>query len=212
MIIRERDRTVRLEQEGPASPRPAVRSLAKLITDVLAPAYLLTVMLLAVGWHSGHGSGLAWAAGAAAGAVGVPMTVVVLGVRAGRFTDVHVRIRRQRAVPLATAIACAVLSVVLLALLGAPRELTALVVAILSGLTVGGLVTIWWKVSGHTAAVGAAGAILTAVYGAPMVPLLLAVIPVGWSRVVLRDHTVAQTVVGFLIGSSVALAIFLPLR
>jgi membrane-associated phospholipid phosphatase len=33
-----------------------------------------------------------------------------------------------------------------------------------------------------------------------------------WSRVVLRDHTPAQTAVGFLVGAGVSLALFVPLH
>ncbi|MYS23067.1 PAP2 superfamily protein [Streptomyces sp. DvalAA-14] len=197
----------------PSAPAPgARRSFALLVTDVLAPAPVLVVLLLVVGWHSGRVAGVAWAVAAATVSVGIPLAVVIGGVRAGRFTDIHVRVRRQRALPLAVAIACAVLCVVLLGPLGAPRELVVLVATIMAGLATGAAITVWWKVSGHTAVTGAATVILVADYGPRLLLVLVPACLVVWSRIVLRDHTPAQTVVGFLVGAAVSCVLFVPLH
>ncbi|MBM9503486.1 phosphatase PAP2 family protein [Actinacidiphila acididurans] len=198
---------------GPRAARSAARRLARTVTDVLAPANVLLALLLTVGWHGGGRAGIGWALAAACVMVGVPLGVVVAGVRAGRYTDLHVRVRRQRAVPLTVAVASALAVLASLPPLGAPRDLVALVAATAAGLTAGGVVTVWWKVSGHTAVAGAATVILTALYGPGPLPLLLAAsVLTGWSRVALADHTRAQTVVGFAIGAGVCLAVYVPLH
>lgn len=71
----------------------------------------------------------------------------------------------------------------------APREVFALVVAMLVGLIVTMIVTVWWKVSVHTAVAGGAVVILLLAYGMSMAPLTLGIAAIGWSRVALRDHT-----------------------
>ncbi|WP_405591485.1 phosphatase PAP2 family protein [Streptomyces sp. NBC_01190] len=206
-MIHERDG----QAVTPALPASPTSPAARMVTDVLAPAHVLVALLLVVGWHCGRETGVAWAVGAGGVAVGIPLGVVLAGVRAGRYTDVHVRVRGQRAVPLTVAVVSAATAVVLLGVLGAPRELVVLLCAIAAGLSVGGLITVWWKVSGHTAVAGAATVILTALYGPALLLLLAPAALVAWSRLVLRDHTPAQTVVGFLVGAVVSGAVFVPL-
>jgi len=191
---------------------PDVRGrAARWITDVVAPANVLAVLLLVTGWHAAGTTGVAWALGAAALAVGLPLALVAAGVRRGRYTDLHVRVREQRLVPLVTAVCSTAATAGLLAAFGGPPQLIALVLAIGAGLFTGGVITLWWKVSGHTAVVGAAAVILIALFGPPAALTLPVALPVAWARVVLRDHTPAQTAVGFLVGAAVAAAVFVPL-
>ena len=67
--------------------------------------------------------------------------------------------------------------------------------------------TAWWKVSGHTAA-----AALTAAYGPWLLTAFLALPLIGWSRVILRDHTPAQEAAGAIVGVLAIGTIFVPLR
>jgi membrane-associated phospholipid phosphatase len=96
----------------------------------------------------------------------------------------------------------------LLVTLRAPQELLALVAAMTVGLSVSLLVTLWWKVSVHTAVAAGAVTVLALVFG----PALLAAWPlaglIGWSRVQLGDHTPAQVLVGAVLGAAVAATVF----
>ncbi len=49
-------------------------------------------------------------------------------------------------------------------------------------------------------------------YGVRMAPLMLGIAAIGWSRVALRDHTPAQTVVGTLLGGLAAAVVFSLMR
>ncbi|MEW1654756.1 MULTISPECIES: hypothetical protein [unclassified Streptomyces] len=95
---------------------------------------------------------------------------------------------------------------------GAPREMTAMVIAMLITLTVILAITTVWKVSAHTAVSSGAIVMLATGLGPwwllayPLVPL------VGWSRVALRDHTTAQTIVGAVVGAVTAGIAFAVLR
>jgi membrane-associated phospholipid phosphatase len=189
------------------------RRAARLVTDVLAPANVLIGLFILVGWHADDGlRGAAWGVAAAAACAGLPLAVVLVGVRRGWWTDVHVRIRSQRIVPLLVAIATDLAGLGLLAGAGAPRPLIALVLAVLCGLILGLAITTAWKISGHTGAAGAALTVLAVSYG----PWLLAALPVvaiiGWARVASRDHTPAQVAGGFLLGVTAASAVFIPLH
>lgn len=186
---------------------------ARLITDTLAPANLVIAILLVVGWHSTRDlTGLAWGMLAALFCGGIPFAFIVLGVRRGSWTDKHVRVREQRAVPLLVTMASVLTGITLLVVFEAPREVFALVVAMLAGLAMTILVTTWWKVSIHTAVASGVAVVLILAHGAWMAWLLPGVAVIGWSRVALRDHTPAQTVAGALLGGLAAAVVFGLLR
>ncbi|SFC58983.1 hypothetical protein [Streptomyces aidingensis] len=186
---------------------------ARFITDSLAPAYLVIAVLLAIGWHSTQSlTGVGWGLLAALFCGGIPFAVILLGVRLGKWTDKHVRIRQQRAVPLTAAMASVLAGLFLLRLLDAPREVFALVVAMLAGLVLTLLVTYWWKVSVHTAVAAGTVVVLIVAYGPALAALAPVLAAVGWSRVALHDHTPAQVLGGAALGSLAAGVIFTLLR
>ena len=197
-------------QSGPS----ARRRLARVVTEVLAPAPTVALLLLAVAWRSAPTATEAarWGLLAALFASLVPFLYIVRGVRRGRLTDHHVRVREQRPLPLLVGIGSVLLGLALLASWGAPRELVALVAAMAVGLASSLLVTLVWKLSIHTAVVAGAVVILVLVFG----PALLALAPlvglVCWARVAVRDHTPAQTIAGAALGATVATVVFSLLR
>ncbi|WP_265565159.1 hypothetical protein [Streptomyces hygroscopicus] len=204
--------TDRATETTGAAPDTA-RRLAKLITEVLAPGILVVVILLVVGWHSTRTlSGLGWGLLASLFCGIIPYGFIIAGVRLGRWTDRHIKIRQQRFVPLTVTMGSVVAGMLALVVLGAPREIFALVVAMLAGLAVTLTVTKWWKVSVHTAVAGGVSAILILTYGIAMVWAFPVVALTGWSRVKLRDHTPAQTVVGTILGTVTAATVFTLVR
>jgi membrane-associated phospholipid phosphatase len=100
----------------------------------------------------------------------------------------------------------------LLVVLGAPRELIALVVAMATGLVNALLITIFWKMPIHVASVAGAIVILVLVFGLPLAVFAAVVALVGWARVELGDHTPRQVTVGVATGATVAGLIFTWLR
>ncbi|MFB7633232.1 phosphatase PAP2 family protein [Streptomyces sp. 769] len=187
--------------------------LAKLITDVFAPGILVVVILLAVGRHStGTFVGVGWGLLSAFFCGIVPYAFIIMGVRLGRWTDRHLKVRRQRFVPLAVTVASVVIGLLCLVLLGGPREVFALVVAMFAGLVVTLAVTKWWKISVHTAVAAGVAAILLLTYGPTTTWAFPLVVLIGWSRVRLRDHTPAQTIVGAVVGGLIAASVFTLVR
>ncbi|MFE9826446.1 hypothetical protein ACFYSH_30680 [Streptomyces sp. NPDC005791] len=170
-------------------------------------------ILLVIGWHSTKSfEGLAWGLLAALFCGGIPFAIILLGVKRGSWTDKHIKVRSQRAVPLTATMVSVLVGILLLVVFDGPREVFALVIAMLVGLAATMVVTIWWKVSVHTAVAGGVVTILTLAFGLPLALLALVVAAIGWSRVQLRDHTVAQTIVGALLGGLAAAVTFGLLR
>lgn len=187
--------------------------LARMVTEVLSPVPLVAAMDLLLGWAGGHHkpSGLLFGALAVLITIAPPYAFVLLGVRRGRFTDHHLGDRRQRLLPLSLGILASAVGIVALALAGAPRLLLAGLATTGAGLIAGAVVSRFWKMSGHTTAAAAVLVICARVgHGWPLLALP-ALGLVGWARVRLGDHTVAQVIAGTAAGALIAgLAIAIP--
>ncbi|MGW7439623.1 hypothetical protein [Streptomyces sp. NPDC054849] len=178
---------------------------ARVLSDVLAPANLVVALLLLIGWRSTSSwSGLGWGLFAALFCGVVPIGIIALGVRRGALTDQHIRVRRQRVVPMTLSLASVVAGITLLHALGAPRDVFALVVAMLVGLVASLLVTVGWQISVHMSVAGGTVMILALVFGPQVLPVVL-IAAVGWSRLELKAHTVAQLLAGTALGGTAAL-------
>lgn len=186
---------------------------ARLLTEVSGPAVCAIAGLLVVAIRTaGNGAGAAWGGLASIFVAGLPMGFIVRGVKSGRWNDHHVGEREKRAIPLLVAVASVALGALLLVLVHAPRELVALVVAMLVGLLVVLTITQWWKVSIHAAVAGGLLATMFVLFGAWAIIGLPLLIGVAWSRTVLDAHTWAQVTVGSLTGFAVAVSLFPLLR
>ena len=120
----------------------------------------------------------------------------------GRVSDLDVQLREERVRPLIFTITCAGLAWLLLALGGAPLEM----VAVAGGLWLQTVVifgiTLWWKISVHSAAAAGVATLVWSLAGTSL-PLLIGVPIIAWSRVRLRRHTVAQTIAGAALGFAI---------
>jgi len=192
-----------------ATPKEKV---ARLLTDVFAPANLVIVLLLLVGWHAASGfAGLGWGLFAALFCGIIPLGIVLLGVKRGGLTDKHIRIRKQRVVPMAVSMVSVVTGIVLLYVLHAPKGIAALVVAMLVGLVSTLGVTVGWQISIHNAVAGGT-MILILAFGPAAIPAALIPAAIGWSRLVLKAHTLAQVIAGTALGGISALVFTLLQR
>lgn len=188
---------------------------AKAVTEVCSPAIVVFLLPLAVAWQAtGYRPvpTVAWGLVVAVFTSVLPMVFIVRGARRGRWDGHHVRDREHRFVPLAVALGSGVVGLTVLLVGNAPRDLVALACSMLLTLAVCIVITRWWKVSLHTTVAGGAAATIALLYGPAWLALFLLVALVGWSRVVLTDHTATQVVVGALLGPVSGGALFLLLR
>ncbi|MEV0251189.1 phosphatase PAP2 family protein [Nocardia sp. NPDC050712] len=180
---------------------------ARVITELGAP----WVVNIVTGTVAGYAVGaLGWGLFVAAITGGLPMIMILAGVRRGLASDHHVTEidGRRWVIPAILGIVGAGLLVEIVR--GAPRALIAWTVAGLVVLLGIGIVTVIgrWKVSVHTA-VSAGTTVLLALIASPW---FLAALPLtavnGWSRVWLGDHTRGQVVAGSLVGAALAAAAY----
>ena len=210
---------------SPAASRPAEEPLptdgqppgergafAQRVTDGLEPKNWIVAVTLLVGWWADGLVGTAWGAFGVLFAAVFPVLFIRYGIRRGSWADRHLGVRQQRLVVMPFIIASVLTGTLLMWALGAPSELTALIAAMVVAMVVLLAITVVWKVSVHTAVSSGSVVVLALTYGPPLWAAYSLVALVGWSRVALRDHTLAQVLVGTALGGLVAGVIFTALR
>jgi len=132
-----------------------------------------------------------------------PMLVIYLMYKMNKVGDLDVTDRSERKVPFMVSIAVYLLGTVIMFALNAPPIVSALMFCYTTNTLVTFIISLHWKISVH--AVGVAGPFTCLVYflGWPYSPLLLLIIPIGWARVELKAHTLAQVVAGFLLSIAI---------
>lgn len=115
--------------------------------------------------------------------------------------------RERRMVPYIISISCYFLCCGVMTMLGLPSFMGRIVLAALAIQIACALVNVWWKISTHSAAIGGVvGAIMAFALLFDFNPLwwlclafMIAGV-VGTARIILRQHSLSQVVVGFLAG------------
>lgn len=185
--------------------------VAAVISDWLEPRTWIAVVTLAVGADADGLPGAGWALLAVMTAAVLPTLLIRRGVRKGRYSDPHLTSRPQRLPVMLFIIAAVAACLGLLALAGAPRAVVVLTLTMLAAVTLLTAVTTVWKISIHCAVSCGGVTVLVITFGPWLAAGYLLTTLVAWSRVVLRDHTVAQVAVGAVAGAASAM-LYLGLR
>lgn len=194
--------------------RPRTAAIAKLLTDILAPAHLAIGLGFIIAWHAADGflPGLGWGCLAVLFTGTLPYAFVLVGARRGRWADHHIPELKDRPLVLLVGALSVLVGLAVLAYVGAPHELVALVAAELAGIVVALAVSLVWKISIHASVIYGTVTVLVIVFGAWLLLSLLPAIAVSWARIALRAHTLAQVVLGGVVGAVIAGTVFTSLR
>lgn len=172
------------------------KKIAYFLSRGFEPMIILSVLAALAGYHAGLvGSTYILYLTVVLAVMILPPSLYRLRLLTTRQTDWDVTDRTKRIKPLSLQIAFLVLYIFLISLFHAP-ELTRTFITMLVWLTGFLAVTTQWKISGHTATLALATGFALHWFGWVYWPLLLLVPLVGIARVVRRDHTTAQVVVG----------------
>jgi membrane-associated phospholipid phosphatase len=188
------------------------RSLAQWCTYLLEPKNWIIVTVVAVGWHADGVTGLGWGLLAALFAAVLPTLFITRGITRGRWDDRNVGTRGPRLIVLSFITASVALGVILLAVLGAPHELTWYFGCMLASVAVLAAITTVWKISIHCAVASGSVTILSLIFGPWVTPAYALVALTAWSRVALKDHTTAQVLAGAVLGAAAAAVSYMVIR
>ena len=137
----------------------------------------------------------------------LPTRLIHLYRRYHGWTPIQLGVRERRMVPYVISILCYFICFYILSLRHTPHTITSILIAALVVQMLCAMTNVWWKVSTHSAAIGGvAGGLLSfsLIFNFNPVWWLCLVIllggMVGTSRMILRQHTLPQVVVGFFMG------------
>lgn len=184
---------------------------ARAITDYLEPKNWILLDVVFVGLVVDGWVGLGWGLLGAVFAAVLPILFIKRGMRRGRWADRHVGVKQHRLIVMTFIIASVAAGIALMVALGAPRPISALIVSMLTTLAALMAVTPVWKISVHSAVSFGSVLLIAQTCGWWAVALYPLVVLVGWSRVVLGDHSRNQVIAGALLGALVAALAYLPL-
>ena len=194
---------------------------ARVMTPVFTPFYLPTVGLLAM-FSLSYLSLLPF--GYKLQVMGIvyfftillPTLLIHIYRRHQRWTLIDIGRRERRMVPYVLSILCYFTCVYIMKQIHIPHFMSSIVIAALGIQIVCAVINAWWKISTHTAAIGGVvGAIFVfaAIFGFNPIPWLCITILLagllGTSRMVLRQHSLAEVVVGFVVGVVVGMTLLL---
>lgn len=189
-------------------PRPAeggrAVGAANFVSTVFSPPLVVFYAVILCSYSLDHSAKFLWTSLFMFLFVLVPTAYIFYLMGKGKVTDFHMSVREERIRPLSVVFVYSVLLLLLYGFVGGPGALVTLgyLCLALTGLWI--LVSLYWKISGHCAAMGALGAV---VFAHPHEVLVFVVPPlallVAWSRVRLECHSLAQTLAGLVLGSAV---------
>lgn len=131
----------------------------------------------------------------------LPILYILYCIRRGELTDFHMRVRAQRKRPMLFLFACSLVALIMMMLGKAPAYLAIFAAVNVAQTIFLTLVTLRWKISGHTTAAASLAVFLLGLYGATALPGLMIIPVVAWSRIQLRRHTLLQTIAGTAAGA-----------
>ncbi len=173
--------------------------LAKLISGIFSPPLMVTVGLLFLGQQLGP-QGMNWALFQIALGILLPVIYIVIQVQRGQITDFHMKVREQRIRPMLLTLLLSGVSWGVMMTFGAPYALLVFGgVAILQAAFML-LVTLKWKISGHSMTIAGMAVFLFGMFGWPALPVLVTIPLVAWARVRLSRHDRWQTLAGTGVG------------
>jgi membrane-associated phospholipid phosphatase len=175
---------------------------ARLVSDLLCPPVTITLGLIMVVLSSNDPTAWWWALITIGITIVIPVLYIAWKVHTGAISDFHIPIRSQRIRPMLLTVACALLTWGILWLGHAPSLLLSLITFGLIQAVIMLFVTLYWKISGHSAAIAGFSLLAIRLWGHNLWPVLLLIPLVAWARVRIRRHTLAQTIAGTLMGIS----------
>lgn len=186
-------------------------SWARLVSDVLSPPVVWAAFAFPIAFHQSDSQlqALWWATVYITLVCVLPIIYIALMVKRGSITDIHMRVRQQRIRPFMVSIVCTAIAWLVLRTMGAPSVVPLFAMLSLIQLAVMAAITLVWQISIHAVSITGVTIATAVLFG--LVPALFTVpliVLVGAARLKLQRHTLAQVVVGTLVGATVPILLF----
>ena len=129
----------------------------------------------------------------------LPALSIAVMVRFSKVSDLHLKNREERFLPLCCTLISMIVGTFLLHQLGAEREIVWAGVAYIVNSVVFFAITLTWKISFHSSVATGCVTVLVMLVNPQFGWLFLLIPLIAWARVYRKRHTLLQTVVGAVI-------------
>lgn len=173
---------------------------ARLISNMFSPPLMIMAGICLIAGVLGPAA-WQWAVGYLLIALVLPISFVAWQLKRGRLTSLEMHLRSERVQPYFVTLGCSLAAWLWLRLGMAPALLTVLAGVGVVQVALMLAVTLFWKISAHSASISGLVALALSLFGSVALPLLVLVPLVGWARVHLRRHSLMQVIAGSLLGA-----------
>jgi membrane-associated phospholipid phosphatase len=186
------------------------KRITRLISNILNPFLVSAAVLVLLAFKDAPSTteALKWAAISLVISVLPVLIVVIWLVRSQKMDGFFDNTRRQRHAIYLLASVIGAIGCWLMWGLKAPELLAVTFTAGFAELVVFTGVNHYWKISLHTAFAAGAVTIVTLVYGAAAAWAVIFLPLVAWSRIELKQHSIAQVITGALLAAAIVAGIF----
>ncbi len=186
------------------------KRIATLTSNILNPFLMSLAVILLLSFESASSTldAIRWSLILIAVCILPVFLVVIYQVRKGGLDGVFTSARRQRTKLYWLAGGCIGVGCVILVFCGAPPALVATFVAGLFAVAIFMGVNLWWKISLHTAFITALVTVLVILYGWTAAVAVVLIPLMAWSRLELKQHSLAQVAAGTLLAALIIVGAF----
>jgi membrane-associated phospholipid phosphatase len=184
--------------------------LAEIISWSFFPPLVATVFFIfLIFWYSADlAEGVKWVTYISPFLIFVPLVFFAISFKLGWVSDIDLSDRKQRPLYLIVFIAGMFIASAILYLLNVPLKFFVYTFSGLVMTVITTFITLFWKISFHTAITTSVVTAITILGGIRYAPFFILIPIIGWARVVLKKHTVWQVIGGFAVALLVTEAIF----
>lgn len=180
------------------------------VSAVFSPYIMATVFIILITYSYAQSLSqfLPWVVTFLFFAVIVPGMYLLWLIETKKITDLHIAERAERKWPFLVGGISALVGAMVLIFMGAARPVVVIGVTYAVNALAVAFVTLFWKISIHTALFSAVATISVIIFGSFYWWLYLLLIPLIWSRIHRGRHTILQTVAGALMAFVLTAATF----
>jgi membrane-associated phospholipid phosphatase len=185
-------------------------SIANLTSNILNPFLLALVIIVMLAFEArpNPASALRWALVLAVISLAPVLLIAAYFVRKGKLDSLMSSIRQQRTEIYLLAGAVIAVDYIILRLISAPQLLIAALGTGMIMILLFMCINFWWKISVHAAVVTGLVTVMVLIYGWLAMLSVILVFLMGWARVILKEHTLAQVITGALLSAAVVVISF----
>lgn len=184
--------------------------VAFLISAIFSPYVLAAVFIVLASYKyaANMGQFLPWVVIFLFFATILPGLYILWLLEAGKITDIHMADRNERKWPFLLSGFSAIFGAILLYFFHAAHTVVAIAATYATIASILAVITLYWKISVHTAMFTAIVTISLIIFGSVYAWYFLILIPLVWSRVHRHRHTILQTIAGSMLAFVITAAVF----